>query len=186
MVLNEEQLIEGIKRGDSQCQSLFYNKHASSLYGMVLRYTRSEDDAKDVLQDAFIRIFDNIEQYSGKGAIGAWMTRIVINQALKLYQQRQRHQMMSLDDENQEEIKDESIVVSDILTHEMLLGFIRDLPDGYRMVFNLCEIEGYSHEEVAKMLNCTASTSRSQLSKAKNSLRKKINDFNEKETKILQ
>ncbi len=186
MVLNEEQLIEGIKQGDSQCQSLFYKKHASFLYGMALRYTQSEEDAKDVLQDAFIKIFDNIKQYSGKGAVGAWMTRVVINQALKLYHRRQKHQMLSLDDENQEEIRDESIIASDMLTHEMLLGFIHDLPDGYQMVFNLCEIEGYSHEEVAEMLNCTASTSRSQLSKAKNSLRKKINDFNEKETRMLQ
>lgn len=186
MVLNEEQLIEGIKRGDGQCQSLFYKKHASFLYGMALRYTRSEDDAKDVLQDAFIKIFDSIKQYSGKGAVGAWMTRIVINQALKLYQQQKKHPMLSLDDENQQEINDESIVVSDMLTHEMLLGFIRDLPDGYRMVFNLCEIEGYSHEEIAEILNCTASTSRSQLSKAKHSLRKKINNFNEKETRILR
>ncbi|MDR0368938.1 MAG: RNA polymerase sigma factor [Bacteroidales bacterium] len=185
MVFNEEKLIEGVKRGNSQCQSLFYNKYASLLYGMALRYTQSDDDAKDVLQEAFIKIFDNIEQYSGKGAIGAWMVRIVINQALKLYQWRQRHLMLSLDDENYPEIKDESIVVSDTLSHEMLLNFIRELPEGYRMVFNLCEIEGYSHEEVAEILNCSASTSRSQLSKAKNTLRKKINDFNERETRTV-
>ena len=184
MVLNEEQLIEGITRGDSRCQSLFYKQHAPFLYGMALRYTPSPEDAKDVLQEAFIKIFDNIEHYNGIGVIKAWMTRIVINQALKLYKRQKIRQMLSLDDENQEEVGDESVVDSDMLTHEILLRFIQELPDGYRMVFNLCEIEGYSHEEVAQMLACSTSNSRAQLAKAKRVLRKKINDFNEKEKRI--
>ena len=187
MVLTEEQLIQGIKRGNSKCQSLFYNQHASALYAIALRYTQSEDDAKDVLQEAFIKIFENIEQYSGFGAIRAWMTRIVINQALRMFQQKKKYLLQTIDDyDSPIELKDESIAASDMLTHEILLQFIHELSDGYRMVFNLCEIEGYSHDEIAKMLNCSTSTSRTQLFKAKNLLRRKINDFQEMEKKIYK
>ena len=185
MVLNEEQLIEGIKQRDRQCQSEFYNRHASALYGIALRYTESDDNAKDVLQDAFIRIFDSIEQYNGTGVVRAWMSRIVVNEALTVYKQKKRRLIQSIDAaETQMELKDESIVVSDMLTHEILLQFIQELSEGYRVVFNLHEMEGYSHDEIAEMLNCSPSTSRSQLFKAKNLLRKKINDFNDKEERI--
>ena len=185
MVLTEEQLIKGIKRGNSKCQTLFYNQHAPVLYGIALRYTESETEAKEVLQEAFIKVFENIEQYSGTGIVRAWMSRIVVNQALKLYHRKKKHDFLAIDDEkNQMELIDESVTDSDMLTHEILLQFINELSDGYRMVFNLCEIEGYSHEEIAKTLNCSASTSRSQLFKAKKILQRKINDFHEKEKRI--
>ena len=185
MVLTEEQLIEGIKRGNSKCQSLFYSQHAPILFGIALRYTESDTEAKEVLQEAFIKVFENIEQYCGTGIVRAWMSRVVVNQALKLYHRKRRHEFLELDDEkNQTELIDESVVDSDMLTHEILLQFIDELSDGYRMVFNLCEIEGYSHDEIAKILSCSAATSRSQLFKAKNILRKKINDFLEKEERI--
>ena len=187
IVLTEEQLIKGIKRGNSKCQSLFYNQHASALYGIARRYTQSEDDAKDVLQEAFIKIFDNIEQYSGCGVIRAWMTRIVVNQALRMHQQKKAHLFQTIDDDdNPMELMDKTIAVSDVLTHEILLQFIHELPEGYQMVFNLCEIEGYSHDEVAEMLNYNASTSRSQLFRAKSLLRKKIDNFHEMEKKIYK
>ena len=166
---------------DSKSQSLLYKEHAPFLYGIALRYTKTEEDAKDVLQDAFIRVFEYIEQYKGEGEIRAWMTRIVINQALTLYQQRSKRPVLENFDDYEEMIVDASVVESDMLSHKILLGFIRDLPHGYRMVFNLCEIEGYSHGEVAKIMKCSISTCRSQLFKAKNALRKKVNDFNEQE-----
>ena len=178
--MKEEQIIDGCKLKDSQSQTLLYKQHASILFGMARRYTSCDADAKDVLQDAFLKIFDNIGKYNRKGSIRAWMMRIVINEALRLYQLHNRHQIENYDD-YEEEIVDNSVVVSDTLTHEILLGFIHELPDGYRMVFNLCEIDGYSYEEVAKMLNCTTSTCRSQLFKAKNTLRKRVNEFNKKE-----
>ncbi len=186
MALNEEQIIEGSKVKDSRSQALLYKQYAPFLYGMALRYTKSVQDAQDILQEAFVRIFDNIEQYSGKGTIQGWMTRIVINQALKLHKSQSKHPIIDSYDDYQEEIPDHSVIESDKLTHEILLGFIRDLPNGYRIVFNLCEIEGYSYDEVAEMLNCTPSTCRSQLFKAKNALRKRVNDFNEKEKRLFK
>ena len=180
MDLNEEQIIKGCKARDSRSQALLYEMYAPMLFGMACRYTPCESDAKDVLHDAFLKVFDSIEKYKGKGLFRAWMTRIVINMALELYKSRNRNPMDSYDD-FEDGIMDKSVVQSDTITHEILLGFIQDLPDGYRTAFNLCEMEGYSNEEAAKMMNCTLSTCRTQLFKAKNALRKRVIEFNKKE-----
>jgi RNA polymerase sigma-70 factor (ECF subfamily) len=181
MVAEEVHIIEGCKKKDGKSQSLLYKKHAAFLYGVALRYTKKQEEAQEVLQDAFIKIFDNIGQYTGMGALRAWMQRIVINQALKVYKvESHRPQMIDFDD-YAEYITDESIGNGDLLHHEILLQFIRELPQGYQLVFNMYEIEGYSHEEIAGMLKCTTVSCRSQLFKAKKALRKKIEDFEEKE-----
>lgn len=183
MVLNEEQIVERCKTKDSKSQTLLYRQYAPFLYGIALRYTRTEEEAKDILQDAFIKVFDNIGQYKGIGVLKAWMTRIVINQALTVYQERSKRPVLENFDDYEEIITDNSVIESDVLSHEILLGFINDLPYGYKMIFNMCEIEGYSYDEVAKIMNCTYSTCRSQLSKAKNALRKKVNELNENENR---
>ena len=110
------------------------------------------------------------------------MTRIVINQALKLYQLNKKAFPVENYEDYQEKLSDVSITDSDKLSYNVLLDFIRQLPDGYRMVFNLCEIEGYSYEEVSKILHCTNATCRSQLFKAKNVLRKKVVEFTKNES----
>jgi len=178
MDLNEEEIIKGCKAKNSRCQALLYEQNASALFGMALRYCPYEDDAKDILHDAFLNIFESIGQYNGEGTFRAWMTRIVVNQALSLHRRRK---MMDNFDDFEEEIMDSSVVVSDMLTHEILLKFVQELPDGYRMVFNLCEIEGYTQAEAAEMLNSNPSTCRSQLLKAKIALRKRVNEFNKNE-----
>jgi RNA polymerase sigma-70 factor (ECF subfamily) len=168
------------KTKDNQWENLLYEQYAPYLYGVALRYTKSEADAQDLLQESFLMIFDSIEQYDRRGSIRAWMARIVINQALRLKVKQSKFKHETYDN-YEEVIADNSVVQSDMYTHKILLGFIRDLPEGYQMVFNLCEIEGYSYDEVAKILNCTLSTCRSQLSKAKKMLRKKVNELNESE-----
>ena len=175
MDLNEEQIIEGCKAKDCRCQALLYKQNASMLYGMALRYCAFEDDAKDVLHDAFLKIFESIEQYNGKGTFRAWMMRVVVNEATDLYRRRKQTELF---DDFEEEIMDNSVVVSDMLKHEILLKFIQELPDGYRVIFNLCEVEGYSQTEAAEILNWNPSTCRSQLFKAKNALRKRVEEFN--------
>ncbi|MDR1181801.1 MAG: RNA polymerase sigma factor [Bacteroidales bacterium] len=168
------------KAKDNQRENLLYKQYAPYLYGVALRYTKSEADAQDVLQESFLIIFETMEQYDKRGTIQSWMARIVINQALKLNRKQLKVKYENYDD-YEEIIADESIVQSDMYTHEVLLELIRDLPKGYQMVFNMCEIEGYSHDEVAKILDCSPTTCRSQLSKAKKMLRKKVNEFNESE-----
>jgi len=181
MDLNEEEIIRGCKAKDGRSQALLYREYSPMLFGMALRYTQSESDAKDVLHDAFLKFFENIGEYSGKGSLRAWMTRIVINKALDLYQLRNKHDSY---EDFEDGIMDNSVVVSDTFTHEILLKLIQKLPDGYRTVFNLCEMEEYTYDEVAEMLNCAPSTCRSQLFKAKNTLRKWVNEFNKREKQL--
>jgi len=175
-MLDEIQIIEGCINKDQRCQKLLYEKYAPYLYGIALRYTKTEQDAQDVLQESFLRIFDNLELYEGKGNFLGWLIRIVVNHALNYNYVHSK--VRTLDFANYEErIADEPITDSNALTHQVLLEFIRELPQGYQSVFNLCVIEGYSSDEVAKMLNCTSITCRTQLLKAKTLLRKKIGDF---------
>ncbi len=177
---SDEQLISGCINGEEKYRYLLYKQYSPMLYGTALRYTKTEEDAQDVLQEAFILIFDNIAQYNGKGKLVAWMNKIVINQALKLYQKQIKKNILVDYEEYENTLTDYSIVESDWLGYQLLLNMIRQLPEGYQMVFNLCEIEGYSYEEVSKMLKCSTSTCRSQLFKAKKKLKQKIIDFQNK------
>lgn len=170
---NDEQIISGCINGKEKYRYMLYKQYSPILYGTALRYTNTEDDAQDVLQEAFILIFDNIKQYNGKGKLVAWMNKIVINQALKLYQKQIKNTLVDYE-EYENTLIDNSVVEYDWLSYQVLLDLIHQLPAGYQMVFNLCEIEGYSYEEVAKMLNCSPGTCRSQLFKAKKKLKQKI------------
>ena len=178
--MNDEQLILGCVNGEEKYRHLLYKKYSPILFGTALRYTKTDADAQDVLQDAFILIFDNIAQYNGKGKLIAWMNKIVVNQALKLYQKQVKTNTWVDLDTCENTLIDESIVEADWLSHQLLLDLIHQLPEGYQMVFNLCEIDGYSYEEVAKMLNCSLSTCRSQLFKAKRKLKQEIIDLQRK------
>ncbi|MBO4580890.1 MAG: sigma-70 family RNA polymerase sigma factor [Bacteroidales bacterium] len=180
--MNEAQLVKECIKGNEQCRTMLYNQYSKVLYGIALRYTSGQEDAKDVLQEAFISIFNHLHQFNGTGSLQAWMSRIVINQALKLYQVNKKAFPVENYEDYQEQISDISITDSDKLSYNVLLGFIRELPDGYRMVFNLCEIEGYSYDEVSGILHCSNATCRSQLFKAKNALRKKVVEFTKKES----
>ncbi len=181
-MLTDEELIVGCNNGNERYKTQLYYRYSPSLFGVALRYTRNEADAQDVLQDAFIKIFDSLEQYKGTGTLKAWLTRIVINKALQYYKKQKRQQdVVDSYEDNLYQIEDESINYSDKLSQQVLLNFIQSLPDGYRMVFNLCEIEGYSYDEVAAMLQCSNSNCRSQLFKAKRILKQKVNDFLKKE-----
>jgi RNA polymerase sigma-70 factor (ECF subfamily) len=178
----DAQIVEGCIMKKQQCFALLYERYASPLYATALRYTKSEADAKDVLHDAFFNILDNITQFEGRGTLLAWLTRIVVNQALEWHRLQRRGLFVNFDD-YEETIADESIVDSDKLTHKVLLEFIRELAPGQQAVFNLCEIEGYSYKEAAKELNCNELNCRTQLFKAKSILKKRVNDFLENENR---
>jgi len=181
-MVEEAQMIEGCIKRDSRCQTLLYEEYAPFLYGVALRYTKTEEDAQDVLQDAFIRIFDTMEQYEGKGSLRAWMRRIVANQAFELLKHQSKATFVNYDD-YEESIADESIVESDKLTHKILLDFIKELPQKYQTVFNLCVIDGYSYSEAAEKLKNTEAKCRIHLFRARNILKGKVNNFLEEENK---
>ena len=169
--MTEFELIKGCARQDSVCQRLLFEQYAGKFMTVCIRYANDNMEAEDMLQDGFVRIFNNIHQFKFEGSFEGWMRRIVVNVALKHLQKKKLHFT---------EIKENSQAPSldayaySHLGEEDLMKLINQLPAGYRIVFNLNVIEGYTHEEIAQVLNIQASTSRSQLVKARKMLQQQI------------
>jgi len=172
--LGLKKLIQGCKEQDRDAQEKLYHKFAPKFFTLCLKYSSNYEQAKDTLQEGFIRIFQNISQYKGKGTFEGWMTRIIINTALKEYQNKSV--FLSITDDFMEEPEVE--VDEDELTVEYLIQLVQELPERYRLVFNLYVMEGYAHKEIAKMLNITEGTSKSNLSRARQKLKERLENVN--------
>lgn len=173
MKYSEEEIIEGCKKGSKKAQKLLYDLYSRKYYGICLRYFKNSNEAEDALQEGFIRIFNSIDKFRFEGSFEGWMRRIIVNTTLNFYKANLKHYYNSDFEELEEIIEDENTNY-DKLTVDLMLKTIRELPDGYRLVFNLFEIEGYSHKEIAEMLGISINTSKSQLMKAKKLLQKKL------------
>ena len=177
--MSVQEIIAGCINNDAQCQRLLVVNYSTMLLTVSRRYTPVSADAEDVLQDAYIKIFAAIKQFDPKkGKLEIWMRKIVINTALK------RLNKKCFTHEKTVERFDEiqlSPAVYDHLQAEDVMRLINTLPDGYRQVFNLAVVEGYAHKEIAVLLNIEESTSRSNLSKAKQHLRKKLKNQEKQE-----
>lgn len=166
----DENTIKACQNGDSKAFKKVYDRYSALLFGIVLRYAKDEDEAADILQDTFIKIFQNIEKYQFKGSFEGWLKRIAITTAIDQYHKSKKEQKNdNIDVASISEIDDFSI--EDNLAANELLKIIQKLPPGYKMVFNMYVIEGYKHQEIASKLGITDGTSKSQLAKAKNMLR---------------
>lgn len=174
---SDSELIRKCKQGDPQSQSQLYNKYAPMLMAICLRYARNEEDAEDILHDSFVKILTNIDKVDENWAYVGWMKTIVVNTAINAYRDRMKTGVNVDIDEMQEAFEDVRLSQSDFLSRELLLKCINELPEGYRTVFNLYEIDGYSHLEITKMTGISYSTVRSQLFKAKRALKKKIEKY---------
>lgn len=168
-----DQLIQQCKKNDATAQSQIYKLYASKLFSLCLKYSNSYVDAEDTLQDAFITIFNKIEQYRHQGSFEGWMKRITINTALQKYR---KEGVFDLVNENQ--IEDVTVEIDDDnIAIDFLLKIIQELPDRYRLVFNLYALDGYSHNEIAEMLNINVGTSKSNLARARMILKEKIENY---------
>lgn len=173
--LNEDELIDGCVRQDVHFQKLLYEKYARKMMGVCMRYCNSRQEAEDVLQDAFIKIFDKIRYFEKKGSLEGWIRRIMVNSALKSNDKRVfKFEPGSLDYVQEPTIGSKAI--SNMET-ESLLRIIQELPDGYKAVFNMYAIEGYSHKEIAEELGISEVTSRTQYSRAKQYLVKLLSKY---------
>ena len=139
---------------------------------VCLRYARSKADAEDILQDGFVRLFQNIHQYKSEGSFEGWIRRIFVNASLKKYQTKK----WSMEQSGIEHISEEKVEpgIIDALSEQEIIGLIGQLPEGYRIVFNMYVIEGYSHREISELLGINEATSRTQLLKARKQLQQKI------------
>jgi RNA polymerase sigma factor (sigma-70 family) len=166
--LDEHELIRGCVDNDVQYQKVLYEMYATKMMGVSLRYCNSRMEAEDVLQDAFIKVFDKIKTFKGEGSFEGWIRKIVVFTALKSNDKRVRKfEPGSL--ENVQEQSFDPLAISNMETAN-LLSILQELPDGYKAVFNLYAVEGYSHREIGEILGISDVTSRSQYSRAKQHL----------------
>lgn len=173
--MNENELIRGCQKMDGTAQHRLFQVYAGRLMTICRRYAHDRHEAEDMLQEAFLKIFKHINQYKFIGSFEGWIRRITVNAALQVLQRRKIKYTEIERVENEPESPDPSVFSE--LGAEDLLKLISQLPDGYRTVFNLYAVEGYSHEEISVMLKIGIATSRSQLSKARAMLREKINSL---------
>ncbi|MBK8830598.1 MAG: RNA polymerase sigma factor [Saprospiraceae bacterium] len=168
--VNEEQLIKGCVRRDRIAQKYFYDTFSPKMYPLCCRYVKDPDDAEDVLVTSFTHILDRIGQYRGEGSFEGWIKRAVINEALSFLRKKKNMYMTTqLDDVDTAMIPHHD---NDTLEQEDLLRMIGELPPGYRAVFNMYAIDGFSHQEIAAQMNISENTSKSQLSRARVYLQK--------------
>ena len=168
-----EILIQKCKKNDTKAQSELYKLFSGKLFAVCLKYSRSYVDAEDNLQDAFMTIFLKISQYKNKGSFEGWLKRIVINTALEKYRRKGVFNIV-----NEEVIEDKILEIEDNnIDVNFLLNSIQELPDRYRLVFNLYALDGYSHKEIAKTLRITTGTTKSNLSRARMILKNKIENY---------
>ncbi|MEQ8904571.1 RNA polymerase sigma factor [Ekhidna sp.] len=172
MSVSEEKLIKGCQKGKKEFQQALYDKYCDGMYLVALRYSKMQQEAEDIIQEAFIKVFKNIDKFRKDSSLAYWIKRIVVNTALnhqrsKLY----LYPMVDVTDLDDWSEK-ESIIAG--LGYEELLTLIQELPTGCQVIFNLFAVEGYKHHEIAKKLNISEGTSKSQYSRAKVLLAEKI------------
>ncbi|HOB84057.1 MAG TPA: sigma-70 family RNA polymerase sigma factor [Bacteroidales bacterium] len=178
-------IINGCLKGNRRDQELLYRRHAPRLYAVCLQYSGNDEEARDILQEGFIKIFENLIHYKYEGSFEGWMRRIIVNTALEKY--RSRHSLYRVDDIEQIPEPDADPDNEDYsgLDAADLLGIIRELPPKYRMVFNLFAIEGYSHKEIGQMINISEGTSKSNLARARIILQRRVGSYTGIKRKVL-
>lgn len=169
-----KQLIDKCKRNDTKAQGQLYQLYASKLFSLCLKYSSNYADAEDNLQDAFITIFKKIDQYHFKGSFEGWIKRITVNTALQRYRGTAVFDIVK-----EENITAVSVEIDDDddFDVDFLLELIQKLPDRYRLVFNLYALDGYTHREIADLLEISEGTSKSNLARARLILKQKIEDY---------
>jgi len=180
-----KKIIKGCLDGNRRDQELLYRRHAAKLYAVCLQYSGNSEEARDILQEGFIKIFENLAKYKHEGSFEGWMRRITVNTALEKF--RSRNNLYRVDDIDLITEPDAEPDNHDYAGLEAadLLEIIMELPPKYRMVFNLYAIEGYSHKEISKMVNISEGTSKSNLSRARAILQRRVGSFTGIKKKIV-
>jgi RNA polymerase sigma-70 factor (ECF subfamily) len=172
--MDEQLLIAGCKRGESEARRKLYELYASAMMSVCIRYVSNRETARDLLQDGFIKVYTRIDSYSGTGSFGGWMRRIFVTTSLEYLRRNDTFRISTSIDDYEDMAEDDGVSALDEISADELLACIAKLPNGFRTVFNLFAIEGYSHAEIAEMLNIKESTSRSQFIRARKVLQKSV------------
>ncbi len=176
--MNEIDIIKGCLKNDRMSQKALYENYYGKMLGACMRYAKDSDEAKDMLQEGFLKVFNNIQNYSNKGSFEGWMRRVVVNACIdQIRKNKKNYLIVSTTFANEqvnitEEINDDDL--ADKISEAEILRAVQDLTPAYRMVFNLYVIEEYTHKEIAELLDISEGTSKSNLSKAKFNLKKNL------------
>ncbi|RFC55879.1 RNA polymerase sigma factor [Brumimicrobium aurantiacum] len=171
--MDDESLVQNCVSGNGVAQRELFDRFSPLMLGVAMRYIKDKEHAEDVLQDAFIKVFKNLHRFEHKGSLEGWIRRIVVNTALdQLRKNKKNLNDLHLDDSHFELVHNSEAIGK--LEAEVLMEIIHQMPDGYRTVFNMYAIEGYSHKEIAEALEISENTSKSQYSRAKSLLRKTL------------
>lgn len=172
-----EDIVEKCKKRDRKAEEQLYKLFSARMFALCLRYSPSRTEAEDNFQDGFIRVFESIGQYSGKGSFEGWMKRIFVNTALEKYRKNQPVQLIEdIPDVVQTETDDEEAHIPE----NVLTGFIEELPERYKLVFRLYVGEELQHKDIAAMLGISEGTSKSNLARAREILKKRIKEYAER------
>lgn len=170
-----DELIIECKKQDAKAQGELYNRYSRALFTICLRYSPNYTEAEDNLQDAFLTIFKKMGQYEGKGSFEGWLKRITVNTVLQKYRKQRVFEIVDeaqIEDEADDEIESEGVPLN------FLLKIVQELPDRYRLVFSMYVLDGYQHKEIAELLGISDGTSKSNLARARNILKAKVEDYN--------
>ena len=179
---NEHDLIEGCIRGDRKMQRELYERFAPKMYGVCLRYASNAEEAEDILQEGFIKVFRKITSYRGEGSFEGWIRRIFVNTAIEYYRKKTYLQPITEHEENTVEGKYLSVL--DNLAEKDIIKLVQQLSPGYRTVFNMYVVEGYTHKQIADLLGISEGTSKSQLSRAKQILQDMVRTYIDKQKQM--
>ena len=168
----DDELIKGCIQEDESSQRELFHRYAGKMLGVCQRYARSTADAEDIVQDAFIKVFEKIHQFKSEGSFEGWIRRIFVNTAIEQF--RKKVKLYNVTEVQENTIEDKELDALDLLATKDIINIVNELSPGYKTVFNMHVIEGYSHKEIADTLGITEGTSKSQLARAKGVLKKMV------------
>ena len=169
-------------RGERKMQQELYQRFASKMYGVCLRYAGSAEEAEDVLQEGFIKVFNKIGSFRGDGSFEGWIRRIFVNTAIEHY--RKKIYLQPITEYEEDTVEGKYLSILDKLEEKDIIQLVQQLSPGYRTVFNMYVIEGYSHKQIAEALGISEGTSKSQLSRAKQILQDMVKQFIERRKRV--
>jgi RNA polymerase sigma factor (sigma-70 family) len=171
----ESDLIKGCMEGNRRMQEELYNRFSSRMYAVCLRYAGNSEEAEDILQEGFIKVFKKLDSFRNEGSFEGWVRRIFVNTAIEHF--RRKRYLMPVTEKEENTIEGKYNSVLDDLGAKDILALVQELSPGYRTVFNMYVVEGYTHKEIADMLGISEGTSKSQLSRAKVILQDMVRAF---------
>lgn len=174
--ISETDLIRGCIAGDRRMQEELYRRFSPKMYAVCLRYANNADDAQDLLQEGFIKVYRNLHRFRAEGSFEGWVRRVFVNTSIEHFRKKSTRMSMVTDKE-ENTIEDADITALNKLAEKDIINIIQELSPGYRTVFNLYVVEGYSHKEIGDLLGISEGTSKSQLARAKGVLQKKISQY---------